>query len=76
VHFRDVKGTVPNFVECFLGEGNFEPANVIQQLIDVGFEGWLQDDHVPFMTDDTSYGHRARAHEIGYMQGILSILDR
>jgi mannonate dehydratase len=75
VHFRDVQGTVPNFVECFLGEGNFDPKQVIKQLIDVGFTGWLQDDHVPFMSDDTTYGHRARAHEIGYMQGILSVLE-
>lgn len=75
VHFRDVQGTVPNFVESFLGEGNFVPHEVIRRLIDVGFTGWLQDDHVPFMTEDTRYGHRARAHEIGYMQGILSTFN-
>lgn len=75
VHFRDVSGTVPSFVETWLGEGNFVPHKVIRHLLSVGFSGWLQDDHVPFMTEDTSYGHRARAHEIGYLQGILSTLD-
>lgn len=74
VHFRDVKGTVPNFVECFLGEGNFDPVEMIRLLHEVGFEGWLQDDHVPFMTDDTVYGHRARAYEIGKMQGMLAAM--
>ncbi len=74
VHFRDVLGTVPDFTEVFLGDGNFDPATVIRQLLDVGFDGWLQDDHVPFMDDDTRYGHRARAHEIGYLQGILAAL--
>ncbi|HST41960.1 MAG TPA: mannonate dehydratase, partial [Conexibacter sp.] len=74
VHFRDVLGTVPKFTEVFLGEGNFDPPTVIRQLIDVGFDGWLQDDHVPFMDDDTRWGHRARAHEIGYIQGVLAAL--
>jgi len=74
VHFRDVQGTVPKFTECFLGEGNYVPHEVIRHLLDTGFDGWLQDDHVPNMTEDTRYGHRARAHEIGYMQGILSTL--
>lgn len=75
VHLRDVKGTVPNFVECFLGEGNYSPYKVIKHLKAVGFDGWLQDDHVPIMTDDTAYGHRARALAIGYMQGTLAALE-
>ncbi|MGI8880008.1 MAG: mannonate dehydratase [Jatrophihabitans sp.] len=76
VHFRDVQGTVPAFQECFIGEGNYDPPTVIRQLLDVGFDGWLQDDHVPNMTDDTRYGHRSRAHAIGYIQGVLAALDR
>ena len=72
VHFRDVQGTVPVFVESFLGEGNYNPVEVIDHLLRVGFRGWLQDDHVPIMVNDTAYGHRSRAYEIGYMQGILS----
>lgn len=75
VHFRDVLGTVPAFTEVFLGEGNFDPPTVIRQLIDVGFDGWLQDDHVPWIDDDTYWGHRARAHEIGYIQGVLAALS-
>jgi mannonate dehydratase len=27
------------------------------------------------MDGDTSWGHRARAHAIGYMQGLLNMLD-
>ena len=74
VHFRDVQGTVPAFAECFLGEGNYHPPTVIRQLVDAGFDGWLQDDHVPFMTGDDRYGRMARAHEIGYIQGIFAAL--
>jgi mannonate dehydratase len=42
----------------------------------VGFDGFLMDDHVPFMAGDSAYGHTARAHAIGYMQGLLDMLDR
>lgn len=81
VHFRDVKGTVPRFTECFLGEGNVNPAAVIRRLHDVGFDGFLIDDHVPAMTGDldtwgdtspAAYCSRGRAHAIGYLQGVLN----
>jgi mannonate dehydratase len=75
VHFRDVRGTVPNFAECFIGEGNFNAARVMHALKRVGFTGFLLDDHVPFMIDDTEYGHRGRAHAIGYMQGLIATLQ-
>ena len=71
VHFRDVQGTVPDFQECFLGEGNFDPAEVMALLIDNGFEGFLLDDHVPKMDGDSDWNHRGRAHAVGYMQGLL-----
>ncbi len=75
VHLRQVQGTVPRFAECFIGEGSYSPAAVIRQLIAVGFDGFLLDDHVPHMTGDTPYGHRARAHAIGYMQGLLAAIE-
>jgi mannonate dehydratase len=75
VHFRDVQGTVPNFAECFIGEGNYNAAKVMRALKRAGFTGFLLDDHVPFMIDDTDYGHRGRAHAIGYMQGLLAALE-
>lgn len=75
VHLRQVKGTVPRFEECFLGEGSYDAAAVIRQLIAVGFDGFLLDDHVPHMSGDSAYGHRARAHAIGYMQGLLAAIQ-
>lgn len=75
IHFRDVQGTVPTFQECFIGEGNYDPAEVMLALKRVGFDGFLLDDHVPHMDDDTSWQHRGRAHAIGYMQGLLRMMD-
>lgn len=71
VHFRDVQGEVPNFQECFIGEGNYDPAEVMVLLKKNGFSGFLLDDHVPHMDGDTDWNHRGRAHAIGYMQGLL-----
>jgi len=74
VHLRDVKGTVPRFVECFLGEGNYDPIVVLRRLMDVGFDGFVLDDHTPLVVNDSPYGHRGRAHAIGYIQGILDTI--
>jgi mannonate dehydratase len=83
VHFRDVQGTVPRFQECFLGEGNYDPAAVIRRLAGVGFDGFIIDDHVPAMIGDEdtwantasgAYCSRGRAHAIGYLQGLLHAL--
>ncbi len=40
-----------------------------------GFDGFLLDDHVPHMDDDSDWNHRGRAHAIGYMQGLLRLGD-
>lgn len=75
VHFRDVKGTVPSFDECFIGDGNYNAAGVMRLLKRNRFTGFLLDDHVPHMVDDSDWNHRGRAHAIGYMQGLLEMLD-
>lgn len=75
VHFRDVQGSVPVFQECFIGEGNYDPAEIMLLLKRSGFTGFLLDDHVPHMDDDTSWNHRGRAHAIGYMQGLMRMVD-
>ncbi|GAA4206017.1 mannonate dehydratase [Actinocatenispora rupis] len=84
VHFRDVRGTVPRFAECFLGEGNISPPRVLRHLRDAGFTGFVIDDHVPAMVGDRdtwadtsseAYVSRGRAHALGYLQGVLAALD-
>lgn len=76
IHFRDVQGTVPNFIECFLGEGNFDPAQVMLQLKEHKFDGFILDDHVPQMDGDTPWNHRGRAHAIGYLQGLMNMVEQ
>lgn len=70
VHFRDVQGTVEKFSECFIGEGRYDPARVMKALADNGYNGLILDDHVPFITGDTRWGHTARAYTFGYLRGL------
>jgi mannonate dehydratase len=75
VHFRDVQGTVPAFRECFLGEGNYNPAEIMLMLKRNGFNGFMSVDHVPMIVNDTPWQHRSRGHAIGYLQGLLEITE-
>jgi mannonate dehydratase len=81
VHMRDVNGHVPRFEECFLGDGNYDPAAVIRQLRRVGFSGFIIDDHVPAMVGDPdtwqetsseTYCSRGRAYQLGVLQGLMA----
>ena len=72
VHFRQILGTNRQFVECFLGEGTYSPADTIRLLHEVGFDGFLLDDHVPRMTHDSPWGHRSHAYAIGYIQALIA----
>jgi mannonate dehydratase len=71
VHFRDVQGSVPYFKECYIGECNYDPAEIMLLLKQSGFTCFLLDDHVPQMEGDSAWNHRGRAHAVGYMQGLL-----
>ncbi len=75
VHLRDVQGCVPTFQECFLGEGNLDIVKVVQTLKQSGFTGFIIDDHVPHMIDDTDWNHRGHAHATGYILGMVEAVQ-
>lgn len=76
IHFRDVQGTVPKFQECFIDEGNMDMFEVMKTLKEVGFTGFMLPDHVPYMVNDSSWGHRSRAYAIGYMKAMLEVVNK
>jgi mannonate dehydratase len=75
IHLRDVRGTINCFRECFLGDGRYNPAKVLMELKRCGYQGLIMDDHVPFLTNDTRWGHRARAYDFGYIRGMKMMLE-
>jgi mannonate dehydratase len=78
VHFRDVQGSVPYFQECFLGEGNYDPVDVMRRLVKYGFDGFVMDDHVPVVVGDDAlnFQYRSHAHALGYLQALVAACTR
>ena len=75
VHFRDVQGCGEDFRECFLDEGNCDPALVLKALRDVGYQGFIMDDHSPKLINDNKWGALGRANSFGYLKGMLQMLE-
>ena len=75
VHFRNVRGVIPRFTESFIDDGDVDCAEAIRRLSAMKFDGFLIDDHVPHMSEDTVYMHRSRAFAIGYIRGLIHAID-
>lgn len=76
VHLRDVQGVAEDFDECFLEEGNGDVLGVMRKLVELRFNGFIIDDHVPRFVNDSPYGHRGRAYAIGYLKAMLEVAQR
>lgn len=74
VHFRNVKGTVPEYTEVFIDEGDTDMVKAIKTYHECGYEGLLMPDHVPTIScaNPTETG---MAHAIGYIAGIMRALN-
>lgn len=74
VHFRDVRGTVNNFVETFIDNGQTDMVACMRAYRDVGFDGIMRTDHTPTLFGDEAryggYSDLARLHALGYMTGL------
>ena len=46
--------------------------DVVRKLKESGFNGFMIDDHVPHLVNDTPYGHRGRAYATGYLRALLA----
>ncbi|MDQ3702583.1 MAG: mannonate dehydratase [Chloroflexota bacterium] len=73
IHFRDVQGTGDRFNECFIGDGQVDVTAALRTLKEVGFTGFVIDDHVPHMEGDgdSGWGTRGRLYSTGYLMGLL-----
>jgi mannonate dehydratase len=75
VHFRDVIGTVPSFVETYLDdpESNYDAVRMMQLLSEVGYDGVVIPDHVPTVDAAELDG---RSFTFGYLKGIQDAIER
>ena len=70
VHFRNVRGKVPNYAETFIDEGEIDMAKVLRILKRHGYEGVLIPDHTPQMACDAPW-HAGMAYAMGYMRALF-----
>src|SRR3989475_3899365 len=69
IHFRNVSGPIPYFVETFVDNGYTDMRKLMKTLYEVDFRGAVIADHVPGMVG----GHRTGwAYSIGYIKALLA----
>jgi mannonate dehydratase len=72
IHFRNVSGPVPHFVETFVDNGYTDMLKLMKTLYNVDFRGALIADHVPAMVGGPRAGW---AYSIGYIKGLLAAVS-
>jgi mannonate dehydratase len=71
VHFRNVTGPLPHFVETFPDDGYMDMYRVMKALREVKFSGAAEPDHVPQLAGDTGLRRAGTAYCFAYMRALL-----
>lgn len=74
VHFRNIRGRRDDFMEVYPDEGDVDMVRCAMIYRDVGYDGMLMPDHVPFHPHDPDRS-QAFAFAYGYIRGILQSLQ-
>jgi mannonate dehydratase len=74
VHFRNVVGKVPRYVEVFPHEGDGDMVTNLRALKEVGYEGYVVPDHHFGLVSDSDWHHCSRAWSVGYLRGLMQAL--
>ena len=69
IHFRNVSGPIPDFVEAFVDDGYTDMKKLMRTLVEVDFRGILIADHVPGMVG----GRTGWAYSIGYIKALYDM---
>jgi len=75
VHFRNVLGKVPRYVEVFPHEGDGDMVANLKALKEVGYEGYVVPDHHFGLAGDGDWRECSRAWSVGYLRGLMQALD-
>lgn len=75
VHFRNVKGKVPNYQEVFVDEGDIDMIKALKIYKKNNFNGVLIPDHTPQMTSDAAW-HTGMAYALGYMKAAIDLVNK
>ena len=75
VHFRAVRGTVPEYTEVFIDEGDVDMLQAMKTYKEAGYSGPFVSDHTPRVEGDTPWGHIGRTFSLGYMRAIVHAVN-
>jgi len=73
VHFRNVKGIVPNYYEEFIDEGDTDMAIALKIYAENGYKGVIMPDHSPDV-DCATPQQTGMAYAIGYIRALTKVL--
>jgi mannonate dehydratase len=73
IHFRNVKGKVPNYKEVFVDEGEIDMFKILRILKHKNFNGVLIPDHTPQISCDAPW-HAGMAYTLGFMNAALKMI--
>ncbi len=73
VHLRNITAPLPNFAETFPDAGYLDLHEVMDVLVEVGFEGMIVPDHVP---GDDAQILINEAYTLGYLRALIQYAKR
>ncbi|OAM87782.1 mannonate dehydratase [Termitidicoccus mucosus] len=73
VHFRNIRGKVPDYKETFIDDGDVDMMRVLKILIQNRFDGVLIPDHTPQVACPAPW-HAGMAYAMGYMKAAMKTL--
>jgi mannonate dehydratase len=74
VHFRNVRGKVPNYEEVFLDEGDVDMFRALRIYVKHGYDGVMIPDHTPSVECAAPW-HAGMAWALGYMRAAIQLIE-
>jgi mannonate dehydratase len=74
VHFRNVRGKVPNYMETFVDEGDVDMIRALRIYHQNGFDGVIIPDHTPHMSCAAPW-HAGMAYALGWMKAAITMIE-
>lgn len=74
VHFRNVRGKVPDYDEVFLDEGDIDMFRALRIFRRCRFDGLFIPDHTPEVCCDAPW-HAGMAYALGYMKAAMRLVE-
>ena len=75
VHFRNVRGKVPDYHEVFVDEGDIDMFRILSILYKNNFDGVIIPDHTPQMECDAPW-HAGMAYAMGWIRATMQAVER